>query len=106
MPAWRQNHAIRRPVQPEKLLKEIRGRHIRLQSHQAELSNCHPLRVSAASNSGTANTKRIRERQSSLRACSTKGRSRSLRYRSDFAAPFIVLLFVSVVRQLFTCGHL
>ena len=53
-----------------------------------------PSRVPAASNSGAATTKRIRERQASLRACATKGRSRSLRYRSALAPLFIVRLLI------------
>ena len=43
---------------------------------------------------GGHNTKRIS--RPSLRACSTKGRSRSLRYHSDFAAPFIVRRFCAL----------
>jgi hypothetical protein len=64
---------------------QIHSRH-----HRTGHTNHRPPRVAAAPDSSAANTKRIRERQTSLRACSTKGRSRSLRYRYDFAAPFIV----------------
>lgn len=89
MSASRQNHAIRRAVRLEKLLQALRGRQIHPLSHQAKLPNRRPPRVAAASNSGTANTKRIRERHPSLRACSTKRRSRSLRCATTSQHPLL-----------------
>lgn len=90
MPACRQIRAIPCIVGLEKLLQMLRGRQSHLPFRRPRHSNRRPSRIEPASNSDAANTKRIRERRQSLRACSTKGRRRSLRYRYDFAAPFIV----------------
>jgi hypothetical protein len=63
MPAWRQNHAIRRTARTERLLLVMRGRQIHLQSNRAKLPNRRQPRVAATSNSSAANTKRIRRRK-------------------------------------------
>ena len=97
MPACRENDAIRRAVRLEKLLQVTRRRQIHPPSHRAKLSNRHPPCVPAASNSGTANTKRIRKRHSSLRACSTKGRSRSPRCATTSQHPLLfAILFCRI----------
>jgi hypothetical protein len=93
MSACRHNHATRRFHRLGNLHQTTRRSQIHSRHHRTGHTNHRPPRVAAAPDSSAANTISIRARQTSLWACSTKGRSRSLRYRCDFAAPFIVLRF-------------